>query len=203
MVRKIKGWKAMFAALLLFLTGAILIVCTLPVFTHTRQELLQVPRSEIVFDSAFGIHQLEDKTVEFNISIGQSLKIYATSNGNMSFLIANFTDADGAIQPDQPDLVYFSQNETKTVNTTWSPQSRVPYPGKYYLVFTARDASPDSLVIVHANATKTWTDIQLKEVVAEDRISLLDQNFGYLGSALVILGIAAIRIAVIRNRRSK
>jgi hypothetical protein len=70
-------------------------------------------------------------------------------------------------------------------------------------VFLARDALPDSPVQVYANATKTWTDIQLKEVVAEDRVSLLDQNYGYLGSAMAVLGIAAIRIAVIRKRRSK
>ena len=193
----------MVAGLLFFLIGAILIVCTLPVFSHTRQEIVQIPRSEVVADSTFGIHQLEDKTVEFNISIGQSLHVYAVANRNVSFSIVNFTSTNGVIQPDQPGFVYFSQNETETVNTTWSPQSRVPYPGKYCLVFMARDAPPDSPVRVYANATKTWTDIQLKEVVAEDRVSMLDQNYGYLGLAMVVLGMTAIRIAVIRNRRSK
>lgn len=203
MVRGIKGLKAMFAGLLFFLIGAILIVCTLPVFTHTRQELVQVPRSEVIIDSTFDIHQLEDKVVQFQISIGQSLNIYAAGNGNMSFSIANFTDADGAIQPDQPDIVYFSQNDTATINTTWSPQSRVPDPGKYCLVFLARNASSDSPVHVYANATKTWTDYRLKDVLAEDRIPLLDQSFVYVGSAMAVFGTALFSITLSRSHRPR
>ena len=203
MVRKIKGLKAMLAGLLIFLTGAILIVCTLPVFTHTRQELVQVPRSEIIVDSAFDIHQLEDKVVPFQISIGQSLNIYAAGNGNMSFSIANFTDAEGAIQPDQPDIVYFSQNDTATINTTWSHQSRVPDPGKYYLVFLARNASSDLPVHVYANATKTWTDYSLKDVVVEDRVRLLDQNFVYVGSVMAVFGTALFSITLSRSHRPR
>ena len=203
MVHKIKGLKAMFAGLLFFLIGAILIICTLPVFTHTRQELVQVPRSEVIVDSTFDIHQLEDKTVQFQISIGQSLNIYVAGNGNMSFSIANFTDADGAIQPDQPDIVYFSQNDTATINTTWSPQSRVPDPGKYYIVFLARNASSDSPVQVYANATKTWTDYQLRDVVAEDRIPLLDQSFVYVGSVMAVFGTALFSITLSRSHRPR
>jgi len=203
MVRKIKGLKAMLAGLLIFLTGAILIVCTLPVFTHTRQELVQVPRSEIIVDSAFDIHQLEDKVVPFQISIGQSLNIYAAGNGNMSFSIANFTDAEGAIQPDQPDIVYFSQNNTATINTIWRPQSRVPDPGKYYLVFLTRNASSDLPVHVYANATKTWTDYSLKDVVVEDRVRLLDQNFVYVGSVMAVFGTALFSITLSRSHRPR
>ena len=203
MVRKIKGLKAMLAGLLIFLTGAIIIVCTLPVFTHTRQELVQVPRSEIIIDSAFDIHQLEDKVVHFQISIGQSLNIYAAGNGNMSFSIANFTDAEGAIQPDQPDIVYFSQNNTATINTIWRPQSRVPDPGKYYLVFLARNASSDLPVHVYANATKTWTDYSLKDVVVEDRVRLLDQNFVYVGSVMAVFGTALFSITLSRSHRPR
>ena len=193
----------MFAGLLFFLIGTILIVCTLPVFSHTRQELVQVPRSEIVIDSAFDIHQLEDKTVQFQISIGQSLNIYAAGNGNMSFSIANFTNPNGGIQPDQPDIVYFFQNDTATINTIWSPQSRVADPGKYYLVFLARNASSDSPVHVYANATKTWTDIQLKEVVAEDRVPRLDQSFVYVGSVMAVFGAALFSITLSRSHRSR
>lgn len=203
MVRKTKGLKAMLAGLLIFLIGIILIVCTFPVFTHTRQELVQVPRSEVIIDSTFEIHQLEDKVVQFQISIGQSLNIYAAGNGNMSFSIANFTDADGAIQPDQPDIVYFSQNDTTMINTTWNPQSRVPDPGKYYLVFLARNASTDSPVHVYANATKTWTDYLLKDVLAEDRIPLLDQNFVYVGSVMAVFGTALFSITLSRSRRPR
>jgi len=204
MVRKIKGLKAMLAGLLIFLTGAILIVCTLPVFTHTRQELVQVPRSEIIIDSTFDIHQLEDKVVSFQASIGQSLNIYAAGNGNMSFSIANFTDADGAIQPDKPDIVYFFQNDTATINITWSlNQTRVPDPGKYYLVFLARNASTNSPVHVYANATKMWTDYLLKDVLAEDRIPLLDQSFVYVGSAMAVLGTALFSITLSRSHRPR
>ena len=193
----------MLAGLLIFLTGAIIIVCALPVFTHTRQELVQVPRSEVIVDSTFDIHQLEDKVVQFQISIGQSLNIYAAGNGNMSFSIANFTDADGAIQPDQPDIVYRSQNDTATVNMTWSPQSRVPDPGKYYLVFLARNASTDSPVHVYANATKMWTDYRLKDVLAEDRIPLLDQSFVYVGSVMAVFGTALFSITLSRSHRPR
>jgi hypothetical protein len=203
MVRKIKGLKAMLAGLLIFLTGAILIVCTLPVFTHTRQELVQVPRSEIIIDSTFDIHQLKDKVVQFQASIGQSLSIYASGNRNMSFSIANFTNANGVIQPDKPDIVYFFQNDTATINTTWSPQSRVPDPGKYYLVFLARNASTNSPVHVYANATKTWTDYRLKDVLAEDRIPLLDQNFVYVGSAMAVFGTALFSITLSRSHRPR
>jgi len=189
------------AGLLLLLVGAVLIICTLSIFTHTRQEVELVPRSEVIIDSTFNIHKLEDKVLTFQLSIGQSIAILATSNRNVSCSLANFTQTDDAIQPDKPDVLYFFQNDTTTINKTWSPTTRVPEPGKYYLVFLARDASPDSPAQVYANATKTWTDIQLKEVLAEDRVSLLDANYGYVGSAMAVLGIAAIRIAVIRKRR--
>jgi len=203
MIHGTKERNTIIAGLLLFLVGTVLIICTLPFFSHTRQEVELVPRSEVIINSTFNIHQLEDKMLTFQLSIGQSIIILATSNKNVSCSIANFTQTDDAIQPDKLDVLYFFQNDTTTINKTWSPPNRVPEPGKYYLVFLARDALPDSPVQVYVNATKTWTDIQLKEVVAEDRVSMLDQNYGYIGSAMVILGIAAIRIAVIRNRRSK
>ena len=203
MVRKTKGLKTILAGLLVFLIGAIIIVCTLPVFTHTRQELVHVPRSEVIIDSTFDIHQLEDKVVQFQISIGQSLNIYAAGNGNMSFSIANFTNANGAIQPDQPDIVYRSLNDTATVNMTWSPQSRVPDPGKYYLVFLARNASTDLPVHVYVNATKTWTDYGFKDVLAEDRIPLLDQSFVYVGSAMAVFGTALFSITLSRSHRPR
>ena len=193
----------MLTGFLFFLIGVIIIVCTLPVFTHTRQELVQVPRSEVIIDSTFDIHQLEDKVVQFQASIGQSLNIYAASNGNISFSIANFTNANGVIQPDKPDIVYFSKNDSATINTTWSPQSRVPDPGKYYLVFLARNASSDLPVHVYANATKTWTDYHLKDVLAEDRIPLLDQDFVYVGSVMAVFGTALFSITLSRSHRPR
>ena len=203
MILKTKGLKTMLAGLLVLLTGAILIVCTLPVFTHTRQELVQVPRSEVIIDSTFNIHQLQDNVTPFQITIGQSLNIYAAGNGNMSFLIANFTKTDGAVDPDKPDIVYFNLTDTATINTTWNPKERVADPGRYYLVFLARNVSSDSPLHVYANATKTWTDYQYKDVMAEGRISLLDQNFVYLGSAMAILGTALFSITLSRSRRPR
>lgn len=203
MVRRTNERNTIIAGLILILVGTVLIICTFPVFSHTRQEVKLVPRSEVIINSTFNIHQFEDKILPFQLSIGQSIIILATGNGNINCSIANFTQTDDAIQPDRPDVIYFSQNDTTTINKTWSPTTRVPEPGKYYLVFLARDALPASPVQVYANATKTWTDIQLKEVVTEDRIPLLDQNYGYLGSAMVVLGIAAIRIAVLRKRKSR
>jgi len=203
MARIIKGMKVMLAGLFIFLIGAILIVCTFAVFTHTRQELVQTPMSEVVIDSAFDISQLEDKLVQFQTSIGQTLHINAEGNGNLSFSIANFTNPNGVIQPDQPDLTYFSQSDTTAINTTWNPQSRVSDPGQYYLVFLARDALPDSPVQVYTNITKTWTDIQLKDVIVEGRIPLLDQPFGYLGSALAVLGTLMFSVTLSRNRRNR
>lgn len=203
MARRAKGLNEMLAGLFVFLIGAILIVCTFAIFTHTRQELVQVPRSEVVIDSTFDIHQLEDKLVQFQISIGQTLHIYAYSNQNFSFSIANFTNPNGMIQPDQPDLTYFSQNNNATINTTWSPQSRVADQGTYYLVFLARNAPPDSPVRVYTSTTKTWTDIQFKDVILEDRVPLLNQPFGYLGSALAVIGTIIFSVTFSRSRKER
>lgn len=188
------------AGLMLCLFGTVIIICTFPIFGHTRQEVELVPRSEVIINSTFSIYQLEGKIVPFQLSIGQSIIILATSNGNISCSIANFTQGD-AIQPDEPHVVYFFQNDTTTINKTWNPTIRSPEPGKYFLVFLAPNALQNSPVQVHANATKTWTDIQLKEVPAEDRIPLLDQNFIYVGSAMIILGTALFSITFSRSRR--
>jgi hypothetical protein len=185
---------------MLFLVGTVLIICTFPVFSHTRQEVELVPRSEVIINGTFTIYQLEDKILPFQLSIGQSIIILATSNGNMSCSIVNFTQTGDAIQPDKPDWIYFFQNDTTSLNKTWSPTTRLPDPGKYYLVFLARDAPPDSPVQVYANATRTWTDIQFKEVPAEDRIRLLDQNFVYIGSVMIVLGTVLFSITYSRSR---
>jgi hypothetical protein len=182
------------AGLLLFLFGIALIVCTFPVFSHTRQEVLLVPMSEVILNSTFNIDEFQNKTVTFQLSIGENITILATSNGNISCSIANF---------DKPDDVYFFQNDTTTINKTWSPAERVSEVGKYYLIFLAHDAPQTSPVQVHANATKTWTDIQLIEVPAEDRISLLDQNFIYAGSASVIIGTVLFSITFSRSSRPR
>jgi hypothetical protein len=139
----------------------------------------------------------------FQLSIGQSIIILATSNGNISCSIANFTQTNEAIQPTKPDVVYFFQNDTTTINKTWSPTERVSEPGKYYLIFLARDAPLTSPVQVYANVTKTWTDIQLIDVPAEGRIPLLDQNFIYAGSAMIILGTLLVSITFSRSRRPR
>ncbi len=187
------------AGLLLFLFGITLIVCTLPVFSHTRQEVLLVPMSESIINSTFNLDEFEDKAVTFMLSVGENITILATSNGNISCSIANFTKTDDAIQLDKPDVVYFFQNDTTIVDKTWTPTTRSE-PGKYYLIFLARDAPQTSPVQVHANATKTWTDIRLIDVPAEDRVSLLDQNYIYVGSVMVILGTLVVSVSFSRSR---
>jgi len=203
MVRRTNERNTIVAGLMLFLVGTVLIICTFPVFSHTRQEVELVPRSEVIINSTFNIHQSEDKILPFQLSIGQSIIILATSNGNISCSIANFTQTNEAIQPTKPDVVYFFQNDTTTINKTWSPTERVSEPGKYYLIFLARDAPLTSPVQVYANVTKTWTDIQLIDVPAEGRIPLLDQNFIYAGSAMIILGTLLVSITFSRSRRPR
>jgi hypothetical protein len=200
MTRKTNVRFMIIAGLLSFLFGLVLIVCTFPVFSHTRQEVLLVPMSQTIMNSTFSIHEFEDKAVTFQASVGQSITILATSSGNISCSIANFTQADEPIQSDQPDIVYFSQNGTTSINKTWSPPARLPDPGKYYLIFLARDAPQNSPVHVDANVTKTWTDVQLVDVPAEDRIPLLDQDFVYVGAALVVFGTAVASISFSRSR---
>ncbi len=196
--RKNMGYKII-VGLLLFLFGIALIACTFPVFSNTRQEVLLVPMSEVIINSTFNIDELEDKVVTFILSVRENITILATSNGNISCSIANFTQTDNTIQLDKPDVVYFFQNDTTMINKTWTPTTRSE-PGKYYLIFLARDARRTSPVQVHANATKTWTDVQFIDVPAEDRIPLLDQNFIYVGSVMVILGTLVVSVTFSRSR---
>ena len=203
MRQRTKERAKMAMGILLFLFGIALIVCTFPIFSHTRQEVLLVPMSEVIINSTFNVHELEDKVATFQLSIGENITILATSSGNISCSIANFTQTDEPIQLDKPNEIYFFQNDTTTINKTWSPADRLPDPGKYYLIFLARDAPQNSPVQVHANASKTWTDIQLIDVPAEGRIRLLDQNFVYVGSALVILGTVLFSITLSRSRRPR
>lgn len=203
MTRKTNERRTIIFGIILFLVGTVLIICTFPIFNHTKQQLEEVPRSEAIIDGTFTVHQSENKTVPFQLSIGQTLTVLATSDRNITCSIANFTSTDSLIHPDQPDVVYFFQNDTTTINETWSPQTRVPEPGEYYLVFLALDAPPESPAHVFANATKTWTDVQLKDVPAEDKIPLLDENFVYVGAAIVILGTVIFAITFSRSRRSR
>jgi hypothetical protein len=197
MVRKKVHSRAMKAGLVLIVVGAVLALCSTPVFTFVRDEMREVPKSEIIMDYSFDIHQLQDKMVQVQLSIGQKLDILATGNGNFNFSIANFTDPTHVIQPDQPDLIYLSLDNTTSVNTTWSPTVRSAQPGSYYLIFLARNASPDFPVHIAANVTKTWTDIQT--YVVSYRKSLIDSSFAYIGLGIAIFG-AAIFLATLYRR---
>jgi hypothetical protein len=141
--------------------------------------------------------------VQFQVSIGQKLSIVATGNGSFNFSIVNFTDTSQAIQPDQPDMVYLSLDNTTSVNTTWTPQIRSAQPGNYYLMFLLRDASLDSPVQINANVTKTWTDFQTKQVEAADRIALIDANFVYIGPGIAILGAVILLFIMYPRRRPR
>jgi hypothetical protein len=152
------------------------------------EQVEQVKKSEIIMNYSFSIHQSRDKMVQTQLSTGQKLNVLAVGSGSFDFLIANFTNPGDAIQPDQPDVTYLLLNQTFAVNMTWSPPTRLPYPGSYYLIFLARNASSDSPVEVNSNVTKTWTDIHTVQVVASDRRALLDQSFKYVGGGTAILG---------------
>jgi len=181
----------------LVVVGAVLALCSTPVFPFVRDEMREVPKSEIVMGYSFDIHQLQDKVAQVQLSIGQKLDILAAGNGNFNFSIANFTDSPHVIQPDKLDLIYLSLDNTSSVNITWSPTLRLAQPGSYYLIFLARNASPDFPVHIAANVTKTWTDIQTYEV--SYRKSLIDSSFAYLGLGIAIFG-AAISLATLYRR---
>ncbi|MGA3191849.1 MAG: hypothetical protein ABSD73_04955 [Candidatus Bathyarchaeia archaeon] len=186
MVRKKVRSQAFLAGLTLIFVGAALAICSRPVFTFARDEIQQVPKSQIVMDNSFEIHESQDKMVQFQISIGQKLNILAAGDGNFNFSIANFTDSTHVIQPDQPDVTYLSLEDTNSVNTTWSPTVRLAQPGSYYLIFLARNASSDSPVQIMANVTKAWTEIQTYGVPYQ--AALIGSNFAYVGLGTAVFG---------------
>lgn len=198
--RRVRGITA---GLVLVLLGAILTLCSMPVLGNTRQEAEQVPRSETIMNYPFEIHQYQDKTVQVQLSVGQELSILASANREFNFSIANFTNTNHAIQPDRPDTVYLFLNNTSSINTIWTPQIRSPEPGSYYLLFLARNASSDFPARIDANVTKTWTEIRLKTVPAEGFRSLIDPDFLYLGSGIVIFGVTILLISLYPRSRPR
>jgi hypothetical protein len=186
MVRKKARSYLIIAGLLLIVVGAALALCSRPVFTMMRDEVHEVPRSEIIMNYSFNVNQSQDELVKFQMNIGQKLDILATGSADFNFSIANFTDPSHLAQPDQPDVTYLSMENITYVNTTWSPTVRSAQLGSYYLIFLARNASSDSPVQIMANATKTWTDIQTqgKPYLA----ALIDSNFAYVGLGIAVFG---------------
>jgi hypothetical protein len=174
--------------LALFVIGAAIAISSRRVFTFMRNEVKEVPKSEIIMNYAFDIHQSQDKLVEFQMSIGQKLNILATGSAEFNFSIANFTNPSHLSQPDQPDVVYLSMENITIANTTWNPVIRLPQPGSYYLIFLARNASISSPVEIMANVTKTWTEVQPYQVPYQN--ALIDSNFVYLGLGMLIPGSA-------------
>jgi hypothetical protein len=170
----------------LIVVGGALALCSRPIFTLTRGEVQEVSRSEIIMNYSFNIHQSQDKLVEFQISIGQKLHMSAAGSADFNFSIANFTDPSHLAQPDQPDVIYLPLDDITNINTTWDPGVRSGQPGSYYLVFLARNASVDSPVLIEANVTKTWTEINTIGVPYLG--SILDSNFAYIGLGIVLLG---------------
>jgi hypothetical protein len=177
-----------FAGLSLILAGAVLVVCSKPYFSYTIEKLEQVQRSETIMNSSFNLHTSQDKMVQVQMSIGQTLNILASGSENFTFLIANYTDPENVTALDEPDVTYYVANGTLTVNTTWGPQVRTAEPGNYYLTFLARDLPPESPVYLYANITKKWTDIDIKTVIAPDLRSLIDSNYAFIGMGVAILG---------------
>lgn len=201
MVRKKVRSYIIAAGLIPIVVGAALVLLSRPIFTFTRDVVNEVPRSETIMNYSFDVHQSQDKLAQFQISIGQKLDIFAAGSGDFNFSIANFTDPSHLAQPDQPDVVYLSLENTTTVSTTWSPVVRIAQPGSYYLVFLARNASADSPVLITANVTKTWTEIDTVGVPYLG--SILDSRFAYIGLGIVLLGGAIFLIAFYSRRSSR
>jgi hypothetical protein len=197
MVRKKTRSYIISSGFMLIVVGAALALCSRPIFTLTRDEVQEVPRSEIIMNYSFNIDQSQNKTVPFQMSIRQNLTISASGSGNFNFSIANFTDPSHLAQPDQPDVVYLPLENITSINTTWSPVTRSAQPGSYYLVFLALNASIDSPVLIDANVTKTWTEIDT--IGVPYRGSALDSNFAYIGLVVVLLG-GAISLLGFRSR---
>jgi hypothetical protein len=172
--------------LVLFIAGSAIAISSRPVFTSMRDEVKEVQISEIIMNNTFEINQSQDKLIEFQISIGQKLEVLAAATADFNFSIANFTDPSHISQPDEPDVVYLMLNNITTASTTWSPVVRSGELQSYYLVFLARNASADSPVLITANVTKTWTEVQQYQVPYQK--ALIDQNFVYLGLGILILG---------------
>ncbi len=198
MVRKETRSYIITVGFVLIVVGAALALCSRPIFTLTRAEVQEVPRSEIIMNYTFNIHQSQNKTVPFQMNIGQNLTISASGSGNFNFSIASFTDPSHLAQPDQPDVVYLPLENITSINTTWSPVTRSAQPGSYYLVFLALNASIDSPVLIDANVTKNWTEIET--IGVPYRGSVLDSNFAYVGLGTVLLG-GAISLFGFRSRR--
>jgi len=191
MTRK-RATSRIFAGLFLTLLGAVLVVCSKPYFSYAIEELEQVQRSETIMNYSFTLHTSQDKMVQVQMIIGQTLDIFASGSENFTFLVANYTNPENITALDEPDVTYYVVNGTLTVNTTWSPQSRTAELGNYCLTFLARDFPAESPVHVYANITKKWKDIYTKTVVAPDLRALIDSNYTFVGLGLVILGGAVL-----------
>jgi hypothetical protein len=185
---KKRATSRIFAGLFLIFLGAILVVCSKPYFSYTIEKSEQVQRSEIIMNNSFDLHKSQDKMVQVQMIVGQSLDILASGSENFTFLIANYTNPENVTALDEPNITYYVLNGTLTVNTTWGPQTRTAEPGSYCLTFLARDFQAESPVHVYANITKKWEDIQTKTVVAPDLRALIDSNYVFVGLGVVILG---------------
>jgi hypothetical protein len=185
---KKKATSRIFVGLFLILLGAVLVICSKPYFSYTIEKLEQIQRSETIMNYSFEIHQSQDKMVQVQMVIGQTLDISASGNKNFTFLIANYTNPENDTALDKPDVTYYVLNSTLSVNTTWSPQTRTAEPGNYCLTFLARDFPAESPVHVYADITKKWTDMNTKTVVAPDLKALIDPNYEFVGLGVFILG---------------
>jgi hypothetical protein len=200
---KKRATSQIFAGLFLILLGAVLVFCSRPYFSYTIEKLEQVQRFETIMNYSFDLHKSQDKMVQVQMSIGQTLDILASGSDNFTFLVANYTNPENVTALDEPDVTYYAMNGTLTVNTTWSPQLRTAEPGNYCLTFLARDFPAESPVHVYANITKKWKDIYTKAVVAPDLKALIDPNYAFVGLGVVILGGTVLAYTFYHRRRPR
>jgi hypothetical protein len=199
---KKRATSLIFAGLFLVLLGAVLAICSRPIFTYTIKVPEQIPRSETVLDESFSLHESQDKVVQVNMTVGRTLDIRASGNENFTFMVANYTDPENVTTLPEPDVTYYMANETMYVNATWSPMESTEF-RIYYLVFLARNFPAESAVNVYANITKRWEELNFKTVVASDLKALIDSNYVFLGAGIAVLGGAVLVYAFHHKPKSR
>jgi hypothetical protein len=176
----------LFSSILIVL-GVIVTFLSTPVFGYTQQNTYYVRKSETVMNYSFypSGSQLTPTEVFFECETNQTLSILLAANIPFDFGIASQ-------QPNGTEAIYFSQENTVSINTTWEPEKG----GSYYMKFTVLS---EAIPLIDANVTENWTELATKSVTQ----SFLDANFAYVGLSIAILGLAILAPSLLIDRRNK
>ena len=196
----------MLVGLVLLTVGAIVAFCALPIFSYMKKipDPAAGARTESVYDGVFSVDETHVGDFAFNLTMPQNLTVLATSNGNISCSIVNYTGSPGNYSLDPPDFtIYFSRNDSTFVEATWNSSTRSANAGIYHLVFLPRQDTTSSAIEVHANVTKSWNELVFKEVLADDRIALIDQTSGIVGVAVLLSGTVLLLFGAASSRKKR